>query len=301
MKLVYLVVSHRNPDQVLRLVRALRESPAAMVVVRHDQRHSWLDAGALEQAGALPLSDAIEVAWADWSYVRMLIGALERIAAKLDPDWLTVLSGQDYPLRPLTQVEQRLSTAEHDAFIGSAWELQTSKPPPPPADEFFLRYAYVHLRTPRPLPYLPGKLKPLAYVREAPPRVGIRRPRLPFDGDLRCWVSSEWPTLNRRALRAVLRTAREEHRLIRHYRRTVHPVESFLATALMNDSSLSVSGDNHRFVRFAPQSPNPDLLTSEDLDELKASAADFARKFDIEVDGRILDLLDEVRHSRSPR
>jgi hypothetical protein len=301
MKLVYLVVSHRNPGQVLRLVGTLRESGTATVVVRHDQRHSRLDAGALEQAGARALADDVEVEWGDWSHLRMLIGALEHIAAELDPDWLIVLSGQDYPLRPLAEVEERLATAEHDAFLGSAWELDTDKPPPPPADEFFLRYAYFHLPTRRALPYLPGRLRPLAYVREVPPRLGVRRPRLPFGEGLRCWVSSDWPTLNRRALGKVLRTASEERRLMRHYRRSAAPAESFFATALMNDSRLGVSGDHRRFVRFAPSSPNPDVLTSKDLDPLKASGAEFARKFDVEVDSRILDLLDEVRHSESPR
>jgi hypothetical protein len=301
MNLVYLVVSHRNPDQVLRLVRALREGPSGTVAVRHDQRRSRLDAGALEQAGAIALADDVEVEWGGWSHLRMLIEALEQIAAELDPDWLMVLSGQDYPLRPHDEVEERLATAGHDAFIGAAWELPTDKPPPPPAEDFFLRYAYLHLRVPRGIPYLPGRLKRLAYVREAPPRLGLRRPRLPFGETLRCWVSSDWPTLNRRALEAVLRTAREQRRLMRHYRRTVAPAESFFATALMNDPRLGVSGDDRRFVRFAPRSPNPDVLTSEDLDELKASGAQFARKFDVEVDGQILDLLDEVRRSRSPR
>jgi Core-2/I-Branching enzyme len=301
MNLVYLVVSHRGPDQVLRLVRALRESPSATVVVRHDQRHSRLDAAALERAGAVALSVDIVVEWGGWSHLRMLLGALARIVAEHDPDWVVVLSGQDYPLRPLDEVEHRLATAGRDAFLAAAWELPTDTLPPPPAEEFFLRYAYLHLRTPLRLPYLPGRLKPVVYVRETPRRLGIRRPRLPFGEAMQCWVSSDWPTLNRRALETVLRTAREERRLIRHYRRTVAPAESFFATALMNDRRLSVSGEDSRVARFSPQSPHPDVLTSKDLDELTASGAQFARKFDSQVDERVLDRLDEVRHSRSPR
>jgi hypothetical protein len=301
MNLVFLVVSHRNPDQVLRLVRGLRESPAATVVVRHDQRHSRLDAGALARAGAVALADDIDVEWGEWSHLRMLIGALGRIAAELDPDWVVALSGQDYPLRPLDEVEKRLATAGYDAFLAAAWELQTDKLPPPPAEDFFLRYAYLHLRAPRNLPHLPSRLKPVAYVRDVPRRFGLRRPRLPFGESVRCWVSSDWPTLNRRALETVLRTARAERRLMRHYRRTVAASESFFATALMNDPRLRVSGEDRRFARFSPRSPNPDVLTSADLDELKASGAEFARKFDTEVDGRVLDLLDELRRSRSPR
>jgi hypothetical protein len=300
-KLTYLVVSHRDPEQVLRLVRTLREGPPAEVVVRHDQRHSRLESAAVEEAGGRLLCDGLSVEWGGWSLLRMLLAALEHVATEADPDWVIVLSGQDYPLRPLAQVAERLASAEHDAFLGSLWELETGKLPPPPAEEFFLRYAYLHLRSPRGLPYLPGRVKPVAYVREQPPRLAVRRIRLPFGDARRCWVSTAWPTLNRRALSAVLRTAREERRLMRHYRRTVLPCESFFATTLMNDPVLSVSRDDRRFTRFAPGAPNPDVLTSDDLEQLEASGADFARKFDAGVDARILDLLDELRRSGSPR
>jgi hypothetical protein len=299
-KLAYLVVSHVNPGQVLRLVRVLGEGPAAEVVVRHDQRHSRLDAAAVEEAGGRLLRDGLTVEWGGWSHLRALLAALERIAAELDPDWLMVLSGQDYPLRPVEQVEERLAMAPHDAYLGHSWQLETEALPPPPAEEFFLRYAYFHLPAPR-LPWFPRSIRRVVYFRERPPRFGIRRPRLPFRAGLRCWVSSDWPTLNRRALATVLRTKRDEQRLMRLYSRAVAPAESFFATALMNDPSLKVSDDDRRYVRFQPGAPSPDMLTSADLDELQASGADFARKFDAALDPGILDRLDELRHTGSPR
>jgi hypothetical protein len=299
-KLAFLVVSHHNPAQVVRLVRTLGEGPAAEVVVRHDQRRSRLAADAVEQAGGRLLRDELDVEWGGWSQLRMLLAALEHVAAELDPDWLMVLSGQDYPLRPLAQVEERLASSGHDAHLGHPWQLDTGALPPPPAEEFFLRYAYFHLRAPG-LPWFPRRLRRAVYFRDRPRRLGIRRPRLPFRGGLRCWVSSDWPTLNRRALGAVLRTAREARGVMRTYRRSVAPAESFFATALMNDPALRISGDDRRFARFQPGAPSPDVLTSADLGELEASGAEFARKFDAGVDAGILDRLDELRRSRSPR
>jgi hypothetical protein len=149
------------------------------------------------------------------------------------------------------------------------------------------------------MPHLPGWLRPAAYVRELPPRVGLRRPRLPFGPDLRCWVSTDWPTLSRAAVEALLRTTAERPRLMRHYRRSVSPGESFFATVLMNDSALRVSGDDRRFVRFAPGAPSPYVLTSADLDDMNASGAHFARKFDAGVDPGVLDRLDELRRGAS--
>jgi len=180
-RVAFLIVSHRAPEQVLRLVRALREHPGAEVLVRHDQRRSRLDEGELERAGG-----------------------------RLHPDDLAVEWGS-------------------------------------------------------------------------------------------CWVSTDWPILGRRALQAVLRAAGERRALMRHYRRSIVPSESFFATVLMNDPDMRVSHDDRRFASFAPGSAHPDVLTSADLDRLRAAGAHFARKFDAEVDATVLDRLDELRRPAGPR
>lgn len=305
MRVAYLVISHGDPEQVLRLVGVLGEGPSAHVFVRHDRRRSRLDPGRLEAAGGRGLNDAIGVEWGHWSYLRMLLGALERVRLELDPDWVLVVSGQDYPLRPLPEIEARLEAADHDAFLGQAWALDTTRPPGPPADDFFRRYAYTHVRAPAWMPNLPGRLSGLAYLRELPPplrpRLGVRSPRLPFGPGLRCWVSGDWPVLGRRALAAVLTAATARKDLMRHYRGTVAPSESFFATVLMNDPGLSVSGDDRRFVSFAPGAARPDVLTSADTERLVSSNAHFARKFDAGIDASVLDRLDELRHSADGR
>jgi hypothetical protein len=303
-RIVYLVVSHRNPAQVLRLVAALKEGPAAEVVVRHDERRSQLDPAALERAGGRSLRDGIDVEWGHHSHLRMLLGAIGRVRTELDPDWLVVISGQDYPLRPMAEIEARLAAAGEDAFLGNPWRLQTDSPPAAPADEFFRRYAYWHARVPAVTPRPPRRLQPLAYLRELPsggkPLLGIRRPRLPFDPANPCWVSADWPLLGRRAIEVLVRAARHDGSLLRHYRHAFAGSESFLATVLMNEPGLTVSGDDRRFVRFAPDAPNPDLLTSADLEQLLESGAHFARKFDAGTDAAVLDALDE-RRTADPR
>jgi hypothetical protein len=300
-RIAYVVLSHRNPDQLLRLVAALTEGPAAEVLVRHDPRFSSLDDNALERLGARGLHDGVEFRWGGWSQLRMLLACLDQ-ARRLDPDWTLVLSGQDYPLRSMAAIEDELASSGYDAMLGHAWELETERMPEPPADDFFLRYAYRHYDVPDGLPRLPGTLRSIAYRRELPSQVGLRRMRLPFDDDFRCFVSADWLTLNRRALDAVLAAADERGRLMRFYRRVAIPSESFFATVLLNDRSLRVARDNRRFVSFAaPLTPHPETLTTADLDRVLASNCHFARKFDADVDAEVLDALDERRRSEIPR
>ena len=145
----FLVVSHRNPGQVLRLVRALREGDDTAVLVHHDQRREPLDRDALEDAGGRLAHYGLSVEWGNVAYTEMLLRALSQLTEELDPDWVAVVSGQDYPLRPLSDFERHLARSPHHALLGDAWELDLSAEPPPPRREFYLRYRFRHYAPPR--------------------------------------------------------------------------------------------------------------------------------------------------------
>jgi core-2/I-Branching enzyme len=305
-RIAYVVVSHTNPEQVLRLVSVLKEGPGAEVLVRHDPRREPFDESALGRLGAHALHDDIDFEWGGWTQLLMLLAAVESAAERVDPDWLLVLSGQDYPLRPMVAIEERLAAERHDALLGQAWELDLRRRREPPEDEFFLRYAYRHYTAPAGTPHLPRAVRSLAYLREFPPplrpQLGFRRARLPFGARFRCFVSADWLTLNRRAIELVLTAAHGRRRLMRYYRRVAIPSESFFATVLLNDDSLRVARDNRRFVWFRTRdAPHPETLASADLERVLASGCDFARKFDMDSDPDVLDALDERRRSGSPR
>src|SRR5829696_6032237 len=142
------------------------------------------------------------------------------------------------------------------------------------------------------------RLSPLrrALAAVAPaPAAGLRPPGLPL------YVSGDWPTLNRRALRAVLGFPARRPELMRRYRRSFAAAESLFATALVNEPGLSVGGGPHRWIDFPAGAPNPRTLTSADLPALEASGAHFARKFDPAVDAEVLEALDRLRAERSGR
>lgn len=295
MTVAYVVLSHRNPDQVLRLVRALGEGPAARVLVRHDPRGPRLTGSEIEAAGGEAIHDEIQFEWGGWSQLELILSCLREAAARHDPDWTLILSGQDYPLRPLADIEGELEASLVDGRLGAVRQVEPNRPPTG-EDEFFLRCRYRHYTRPRAMGALPRALRPLAYARELPPLVGVRRlerPPLPF------FACADWLTLGRRALTATLAAA-DDRRLMRHFRRVAVPSESFFATVLLNDPALTIERDHRRFAPFPHAgAPHPDTLTSDDLERLLASGADFARKFDAAVDSRVLDLLDE--HRRRPR
>lgn len=296
----FLVVSHRNPGQVLRLVRALREGDDTAVLVHHDQRREPLDRDALEDAGGRLAHYGLSVEWGNVAYTDMLLRALSQLTEELDPDWVAVVSGQDYPLRPLSDFERHLARSPHHALLGDAWELDLSAEPPPPRREFYLRYRYRHYAPPRAVAaVLARALGRHAYLRELPtglgPRLGIRAPRHPFGPGLRCHVCSDWLTLRRAAVRAVLDFSRTHARVMSHYRRTIIPSESLFATVLANDPSISI-GPAPRLLGFEEGAPHPRTFGADDVEDLLSSGMHFARKFDESLDARALDLLDQSRN-----
>jgi hypothetical protein len=277
-------------------VRALGEGPNARVLVRHDQRRSRLEQSAVRAAGGEPIEDRIDVEWATWSHVELIVACLREAVARHHPDWALILSGQDYPLRPLAAIEAELDAATSDGRIGAVREVESRRPAQD--DEFFLRCHYRHYTRPRAWPPVPRALRPLVYARELPPLVGVRRlgrPPLPL------YASSDWLTLARPGIAAILAAA-ADRRLTRYFRRVAVPSEAFFASVLLNDPALRIERDHRRYIRFpSPRAPHPVTLTSDDLEALTASSADFARKFDAEVDSEVLDALDARRRELSGR
>jgi hypothetical protein len=130
--------------------------------------------------------------------------------------------------------------------------------------------------------------------------IGIRRLRVPFGEQFRWYRGSTWFMLARQSIVALDQFVRTNARLMRYFRRMWIPEESFVPTVLLNQSDLRLCLDHLRFIRFRG-GRHPDILTTQDLDEVLTSRKHFGRKFDTRVDGRILDLIDEKVHAAGSR
>jgi hypothetical protein len=235
--------------------------------------------------------------------LRCLRAALERT----DAAWVVLISGQDYPIRPVAEIERSLAGAELDAFV-EAWPV--ARPPlrrGAPEEEFGPRYHCLWRRVPPatagPLRSAAALARPLLRVRSLPSGTwaGVPAARDPFGPGLVCHRGADWFSLSRRAVETVDRFAGARPDVLRHYRRTLLPTESFVQTVLANEPGLRLSGDHRRFsVWDPPPATSPRVLRGRDLDGIIASGADFARKFDETVDRDVLDAIDRRVHHRFP-
>jgi hypothetical protein len=306
----YLIKSHRNTSQVERLARTLvDESPTAEVAIHHDPGGSRLpEVGSWGQGRVHLLTNTVRVNYLSWSTVEAALRLLSWALEKPGIDWVVLLSGQDYPLVPVLEIERFLAHSQVDGHIdgeplagNSAWDR-----------EVFMRY-YFHHRAVLRLSRLSDRS--VARLRSASTRVnaaqslfnvhvgggspyiwlGYRALRVPFDRRP-CWVGSEWSALSRKAVQSIVRVVRDEPGLVRHYRRTLLPDESFFQTILFDEAGLRLRRDSLHYIRWSgPESPHPEVLGIGDLAAARASGKYLARKFDETANPGVLDALDSLR------
>lgn len=305
--IAYLITSHTLPRQMLRLASVLRAgSPDSEIVIHHDTRTSQVDRAAVRALGAHLLEPSSSVDWGRMSHLTLMFRCFSWLLEHTQSEWMVLLSGQDYPVRPVADIERRLAAAGVHALI------ETQPCPRPrardPVDEFALRYHFQWRRVPR---WASGRVVQTAANRTARFRVrsmprsgswlGTRAARSPFDGTFVCHRGADWFSLSRRAVSAVDQFRLAHPQIVAYYRRTLIPTESFVQTVLANDRSLRLSGDHGRYTIWdRPHMTGPRVLRTPDLDMLLRSGMDFARKFDETVDSAVLDELDRSVHG-SPR
>jgi hypothetical protein len=301
-RVAYLITSYTLPRQTLRLASVLRKAgPDATIVVHHDSRRCTVDRVRLEALGVELVEPSSAVKWGEFSQLEMVLRCLRWLLMSSDFAWLVLLSGQDYPVRPVAEIEQWLRDADVDAFI------ETARCDPPAfraeIDEFASRYHYRWRPLPAtiatPVARIAARGGPLirSRVMTNRPWIGVRALRSPFGPQLICHRGLDWFTLSRGAVEAVNSFVDTRPEVLDFYRRTLIPTESFVHTVLANDVRMRLSSDHRRWVAFDDEHRSrPRVMRMGDLESMLASGAHFARKFDETVDRAVLDEIDGRVH-----
>jgi hypothetical protein len=316
MKVAFLVLNHRGPTQLVRLLTTMRSQlPDSPIVVHHDITHVELPAELIEPIGNVHLlTSGKPVTWGDFSLVDVCSWSLTWMREHLEFDWVVLLSAQDYPIKPLAGLGDDLAMNGADAVVGATPIGQL----PLVMRMLLHRRYYFHYRPPRAdvatrLPHsaldvihrnswapiqvlniIQPVFKIYRLTGRSPYRFGWRARHTPFTRNRPCWHASQWFALSRSALEYVLGYIAENPEYVNHYRRTMVPDESMFATIVCNSPDLIVANRDVTYTRWANlRTPHPDIFQAADFDELVAAPQYFARKFDIGVDTGILDALDK--------
>jgi hypothetical protein len=285
---VYVVTSYTAPRQTERLVARLRhDRPDARLIVSHDSKAPPPSTEVLADLRAELWLTPTPVTWGDASYLESLLVVIGR-ARLHDEDWITILTGQDYPIRPVREFEQHLGECGADMVL--------EEPDDPNLGVHLDRYRVRSYRLPRwadrhrirqVAKHLPG----IAISKEPrglPPYLHRRRLRTPFGPSMELRKGCDLFALSGRAAEVLLSA---DPRLLRYYQHTRIPSESYIHTVLLNAPHLSNNAGMLHYARWR-DSPHPEWLGEADLDDMRDSGLWFARKF--QPDDPVLDRLDAL-------
>jgi hypothetical protein len=300
---VYHVETHSNPRQIERLVTTInRWVPDAVIVVNHDRRWESPRQEVLRRAGAELV--LVEGGYGDMSHVKRLLQTVKWLRDdNVAFDWLSNLTGQDYPIRPLNAVHRELAASDADAFI-QTFEVLNPETTHWGVARGRTRYTFQHHRFRRLTPKQQRILRPLQAVNVVQPwfrfttstglAFGVRKPA-PWNSELVLRGGSFFATFGRRAVDAIYEFSQARPDVGDYLAHTIAPDEVYCQTVLGSTfgRDLLVVDDCRRYFDFSESTFNhPLTFGTQDLPAVFASGADFARKFDEQANPGVLDAVD---------
>jgi hypothetical protein len=270
--IAYLILVHRYPGQFKRLFRAIYH-PANYYLVHVDKRSgvglqteiqdflsSFANASLLKSQSTL---------WGGYSLVDAELRGIEELL-KIGSEWkfFINLSGQDFPLKSQTHIQDFLSRNIGNDFIRVANQSKFRPDTLYRIQNYVTEFGNMILRTPIKQQYLRGVTP---------------------------YIGNQWMILSRKFCE-FLCDSPEVERFKRFYQHTFIPDEGFFQTVIMNTSyEGTIVNDDKRTIVWVPVGIiklRPKDFTSKDTEFLLASQGLFARKFDETVDAKILSILE---------
>ena len=320
-RVVYFMETHTRAAQVERLARVITEgSPGAVVLISHDRAGEPLNVRLLESLGNVHVVFE-KGGYGDFSHVDRYLAAVDWLDAHgVDYDWLENLSGQDYPVRPISEIEDALAAADTDGFM--SYSPVFPERVLPGADlgtpgytlvrriDALMRYDYGFWRYGKPSgtkqffgrPFMVLNLvQPWVRVSSSYAAIGIKWHRPLFGPRFPCYGGSFFCTLSAECARYLRDYARSHRKEVRFFRALLAPEEVFFQSVLVNSGKFRFTTDAKRYIDWTGCTyTSPRTLGPEDLDKMLASDAHWARKLDLSQGTELFDELDErVRCVRS--
>ncbi len=277
MKIAHLILAHKNPAQIARLISRLKH-PDANFFIHLDFKTDIQPFLYLEKEGKVVfIKNRIKVYWAGYSQVQSTVNSLQEISSfGIDFDYVNLISGQDYPLKRVEELHAYLEQNNGNAFMEYFPVYEVWKEAIPRVERYFLVESK-----------LPGK-----YTLEALMNIFLPKRQLP--GGLIPVGRSTWFTITFEQVNYILDYIKKHPEYSRFFKYSWGADELFFQTLIYNSPYKDkMVNDNLLYTDWSKGGANPKMLTIDDKVKLMDSGKFLARKFDEAVDKEILDFLDK--------
>jgi hypothetical protein len=281
MKVANIILCHKNPDFVGRLIKTMSHH-CFDFFVHVDKKSKSQDFSFI---GELPrtrlVKKRVKVQWGSYSCIEATLNCIEEVLeSKEQYGFVNILTGQDYPLKSSQFIYDFLQDHVGKSFIN------VETPPSIWWDSAFQRFTKYHMTN-----YgFNGRTRIEQLLNFILPERSFPLPHTLYGGQ----HGAHW-TISLDAARYLYQFLHENKKIQLFFKHTWGSDEFLTATIIMNDAALkeNVVSNNLRYIDWSQGGARPKILTCEDLPELLRTDALFARKLDPDIDPTIADLIDK--------
>lgn len=305
----YIILTHKNPHQLARLIKRLDDEDSWFYI--HVDKKSDIDSFAcIDQPNVKFIEERVSSIWGDFSLVLATLMCIEEVLQDVRQGYTILLSGQDYPVKDLNYINNYLT--ENAVYDHINIDLY---PIPENNDEFYIRrlsHIKINLSSRRGhfilIPYfwhLNARGKAVYMLNLFRHRLlnkdvlkSLFKRKTPFKAFA---LGSQWWAFSFNTLNKVYNYIQEHKKnLFEFYKNVLDSDELFFHSIIVElskkDPSIKIK-PGLTYTDWTPRANQVLPITFEESDiQTLLSLSDnylFARKFDLEVSDKILDLLDK--------
>ena len=290
MKLAILLLCHKGPEQINMFLKALNHKDITIFI--HVDRKAHMDLTNINTENVIVLPDylRVNVQWAKISQVSATLNLLKYAVEYGDYDYFWLCSGQDYPIKNvndiLTFFRNDVSKNYLNLFDSLNFNLghcnNYDKRNQIVFKEWMIsRKFIVRLMKRLYIEFTGGydKTWPIFQRKDCP--------------DMKFFFGSQWWCLTKVTVTWMLHYLNKHSEYYEFFSTCLCPDESFFHTLVMNSPYAGEQEDYLHYIDWSEGKNSPKILLSEDYGRINKSNKLMARKFDLEADDNILQILSE--------
>ena len=302
----YLILAHKNPQQLARMIKALDDGNSKFFIHLDAKTPIEPFTAQLEDEHIVFIPEKERCVWGDFSIVLATIHLMEAAAKAQNKGFFILMSGQDYPIKPIGELDAFLEENAQCDFIDYLPLEQKWKPKM--VKDKLAHYHILHSETrgdsncyapfSRSSLFQKGRtlwhlLKGRLSLENFKKLRQLPRREAPFAQQ---YAGSQFWAFSENTFYDVLTYIQKHHEELElYYQYTSSPDEVYFHSILLNlkeEGRKIILKNQLTYVNYFRKN---NVFLTEDFEKLTSAEEQFfARKFDMEIDAIILDRLDKL-------
>lgn len=283
MKIAYLLLCHKNKDQIEMLIDSLYTKESHFFI-HMDKKATGINFERKNNIFVLDEEKRIDVQWGTISMVHATLNLIEAVInSNIKFDYVCLLSGQDYPIKTLKYINDffnidlsmnYIEIIDHNTEIYKRYLKRSHLYYPR-----IFQNCNLYSRVVRKLYiYISGGYKKTY-------KVFLRKKKYIFE------FGSQWWCLTFECIKWMYDFLNKNGEYIKFFENSMTPDECFFQTLFFMSPYCCNQSDKIMFFEWSENQNNPRIFVKKDYELLRKQNYLFARKFDILVDEKIIKLL----------